>query len=162
MKKEEIFFRNARISDALAISKLIKRNLVGAKINKYTLEQVRGIAQKNTVKEIRERIKKFKVFCALEKGKLIGTVYFGEVYPKENNIGGLYIDPAFLYLGVGKKLLHLVEKYARKKKVRRIDLYALNYSKDFYLRNGYKINKVYMWKVGKAKTRTYGMEKNLK
>jgi len=157
-----IKIRKARLVDATNIANLIKKNLLKAKINKYNLEQKKGIIKKNTAKIVRENIRKFDVFCAFENGKLIGTIYFGEVYSGENNIGGLYIDPIMLKKGLGKKLLEYTENYAKKKGIKKIDLYSLKHSKEFYLRQKYKINKIYIWKVGNTKTKTYGMEKKLK
>ena len=38
----------------------------------------------------------------------------------------------------------------------------LKFAKDFYLKQGYKINKTHLWKIGNTKTKTYEMEKKLK
>jgi N-acetylglutamate synthase-like GNAT family acetyltransferase len=157
-----IKIRKATMKDATKIANLIKMNLLKAKINKYTLEQKKGIIKKNAEKAIKERIKKFDVFCAVEDEKIIGTIYLGRIYMREYNIGGLYITPSVLNKGLGKKLLNYAENYAKGQRIKKIKLYSLRNAKEFYLKNGYKITKKYFWKVGDTKTKTYGMEKKLK
>jgi len=154
--------KKATLKDAKRISNLIKRNILNAKINKYTPEQKKGLIEKNSLSIIKDKIKNFEMFCAFKKEKLIGTIYLGEKYKRKFKIGGLYIEPKFLNQRIGTKLLKFAEEYAKKKDIKKIHLYSLRFSKEFYLKQGYKINKSYIWRIGKTKTITHGMEKKLK
>ena len=72
--EKQMKIRKATIKDAEKIRNLIKNNLFNAPINKYALEQKKGILEKNPISMIKNKIKRFNVFCAFEKN--IKSFYF--------------------------------------------------------------------------------------
>jgi putative acetyltransferase len=149
--------RKARPEDAKEISKLVKQTFKNVNSKDYpTKEHILFFNSKNTKKKILKKIKKYEMFCIIEKNNIIGTVHL-----RGDMIGGFYIKHDQVRKGVGTRLLKFIEDYARKKGIKKVWLYSTKYGYPFYLKNNYKLVKKGFWKVNNSRAINYNMEKKL-
>ncbi len=128
--------RKARPEDARKISILRRKTLRKINSKSYPKKIVEILIQKNSGKDIKEKIQKREMFCAIENGRITGTIDL-----EGNKIGGLYVHPNFIGKGIGKNLLESIENYARKKGIKKLMLYSTLNAENFYKKYGYKLKK---------------------
>lgn len=128
--------RKAKPEDARKISILRRKTLRKINSNKYPLKIIDILIRKNSGKEVKEKMRKSDLFCAIENEKIIGTIDL-----EDNKIGGLYIHPDFIGKGIGNGLLEYIENHARKKGIKKLMLYSTLNAENFYRKQGYKLIK---------------------
>lgn len=128
--------RKATKEDARKISILRRKTLRKINSKSYPKKIVDILIQKNSGKDIKEKMQKRKMFCAIENEKIIGTIDL-----EGNKIGGLYVHPDFTGRGIGKKLLEYIENYTRKEGIKKLMLYSTLNAENFYKKYGYKLKK---------------------
>lgn len=147
--------RKAKPEDYRKIANLRKKtfNEINAKTGDYTKEQIEILNKKNPPKRILEKMQERKMFCLIDKGKILGVVDL-----KDNKIGGLFIRHNYIRTGLGTKLLFFIENHAKKKGIKKVRFDSTEYAKPFYIKHNYKlINK----KINNLGITNYVMEKKL-
>lgn len=135
-----IKIRKATLKDAKKIY-LLKREAI-LKINSkdYPKQTIKVLLEKNSLKNIAQKIKQQPVFCLWKDKSLIGTISINK-----NIISGLAVRPSQAKKGNGKKLMEFIENYAKKKGIKKLMLYPSTTAQKFYEKLGYK-------KTGKTST----------
>ena len=128
-----MIIRRANINDAKRISYLIRQNTLRVNENGYTKAKREAWSNQNKPKSIKEQLKRREFYCAIEHGKLVGTVAL------ENNlVCGMYVSSSKRGKGLGQKLLSHIENVARQKNLKELILTATPSGYGFYKKNGYK------------------------
>ncbi|MCW8966490.1 MAG: GNAT family N-acetyltransferase [Candidatus Pacearchaeota archaeon] len=104
------------------------------------------LIEENSTQEIVNKIKEKEIFCAWERGKLIGTIDL-----TGNKIGGLFIKTSDIGKGIGTKLIDFIEDYARSKNIKQVRLYSTKFVFNFYKKRGYRLIPSGYWVIGKEK-----------
>ena len=123
--------RKAKTSDVPILAKLGMKTF---KNKKSVTEDVR--------KYLRQCIKENRIFCAVEKDKLVGYVTFNKNLCMDTlNMESICVDAEHRSNGVGRKLLDRVKKQAKKDSFDSIfvDTWLSNKRAiSFYLKNGFR------------------------
>ena len=125
--------RKATSNDIYRISYLIKKNAEHVKENNYSAEQKTAWIKYNTPKQIELSLKKRITFCTFINNKMVGTIGL-----ENGKVAGLYVSYSKTGMGIGKKLLLHLEKYAREINLKKIFLEATPVGEMFYQKNGYE------------------------
>lgn len=149
--------RKANLKDAERISHLISKTTEKVKENNYSKKQITAWKKANTPGEIKKQLKDRIIFCALENKKLLGTIAL-----KKNEILGFYINYAYRGKGTGSKLLNRLEKYAKRKGVKKLILTSTPSACSFYRKKGYKTKGKVVLNIEGADFPETKMEKQLK
>lgn len=131
-----MIIRKARKSDVRKISLMRRKTIRAINSKIYPKKIIEILIEKNSTKNILQKMKERMIFCAFENDILLGTIDF-----EGNKIGGLYVNPKYLKKGIGKKLLDYLETYSKKKGVKRLMLYSTLTAEKFYIKQGYKLKK---------------------
>jgi putative acetyltransferase len=147
--------RKAKPEDCRKIANLRKKTFekINVKKGKYTKKQIEFLNKKNPPKKILEKMKKREMFCLVDKDKLLGVIGV-----EKNRIAGLFVRYNCMGKGLGKKLLNFIENHARKKDIKKLRCDSTIYARPFYLKQGYKLIKR---KIGKLGIISYEMEKKI-
>ncbi len=88
------------------------------------------------IREYNKRPREGKITLVAEiKGEIIGL---GTIVPKEREIRAIYISPKSKRKGVGTALLRRLEKIAKEKGIKELNLESSITAEKFYNKNGYK------------------------
>ena len=126
--------RLAKKSDAENISKLRGKIIERVFSKDYSKKVIGLLLEKHCAKKIEGQIGEGRVFCLFDGEKLIGTIYL-----IGNKIGGLYLKRGYMGRGLGRKLLKYVERFAKKRGIKKLFLYSSLNAEGFYLKHGYKL-----------------------
>lgn len=124
--------REAKISDANQISKIIKENVEFVRENNYSKEESDVWKGANNPKKIKKDIKTKKIFILIENKKIIGTIGLNK-----NEVCGFYMDYHLRGTGEGTKLFNFIENYAKKKKIKKLILSASPSALNYYKKRGF-------------------------
>jgi len=149
--------RKAKLNDAKRASLMVGKTLEEINSKDYNTSQIEVFKEKNTVEEIRKRIKESDMYLAFAGDKLVGSVAF-----HNKRFWQLYVRPSFVGKGVGSALMDYIEIFARKKGLKKVKLYSTITAKDFYLERGYKILEKFKARMGNVGIVMFDMEKRLK
>lgn len=150
--------RKAKLSDAKRISYIIRRNVDGVKENKYTKKQSMAWKKANTPLMIEKKIKDKERdnFVIIEKDKILGFIALDK-----NWVVNFYVDYKARGKGIGSKLYDFIEKYAKKKGMKKLLLSSTPAALKFYKKRGYKSKGKYRYYVGKVIIPETKMEKKI-
>lgn len=133
-KKE--FFRKAKPKDAKELSKL--RNGVFGAIpgESYSPNLIKLLKQKNSEKEILDKMQKYDLFCLVRGKEIIGTIGLNG-----SEVKGVFVKAKYTRNGIGAKLMNFIERYAYKKGLRKLEHYSAEKAKGFYKKQGYSLKR---------------------
>ncbi|MFA5953292.1 MAG: GNAT family N-acetyltransferase [Candidatus Pacearchaeota archaeon] len=139
----KIELKKARKEDARKIYWLKREALIKINSKDYSKKVINLLLEKNSLNEISKKIKEDVIFCLFKNNLLIGTISI-----TSNKIHGLAIRPSHINKGYGKYLINFIEKYAKKKNIKKLIIYPSLTAQKFYEKLGYK-------KSGKTSTWKY-------
>jgi len=140
--------------DAAKTSRCIAKTLKQVVSKHYPSRVVAHLEKSNTPTLLVEKAKKCTMVVAEENSRIIGTARLSD----DGWLGAFFVDPAYICLGVGTRLLREMERVAKRKKFKAIRMHSAVNAVDFYKKNGYRTIKQVIHKdVG----RTYRMFKRL-
>ena len=151
--------RKATPKDAKRISTLRRQTLEKINKNDYPKRALEFLKKKNSPKHVLKSLKKRKFFVLVENNKILGCI---EIDLKDYKIGGLYIDYRHLGKGYGWKLMQFIEKYAKSKKIKKVNLHPTKTAYKFYKKLGYKVTKRDIWVGPGFRAKSVTMEKRLR
>lgn len=151
-----MLIKRARLKDVRKISLLRRKTIVERNYNDYPKAFINYLIRKNSAKEIAKKVKTREMFCAWEKGTLMGTVDL-----EKDKIGGLFVKNSEIGRGTGTKLMDFIENYALSKKIKQVRLYSTKFAFNFYKKRGYKLKTSGYWIIGKYKSKDRLMTKRL-
>lgn len=93
---------------------------------------------------LESKAKEYPLFVYEKDKKVVGM---GGL--KGNEIKRVYVDPSYQGKGIGKEILHFLEKLAREKGLDELVLYSFPNSVRFYQKQGYKIVGVHGYEIPK-------------
>ncbi len=149
--------RLARDEDYAAIARLHRQTIRNINSKDYSEDIIHLWSGRTNAQRFRSSAHKCKRWVAIDKDKIVGFCD----HNFECELWGLYIDKDYLGKGVGSKLLKVAEDSMRKEGCKEIMLKSTITAKDFYEKNGYKIIKKTMHKIGDKKLQIYVMSKKL-
>ena len=151
--------RKAKLSDVGRISYIIKKNIDKVKENKYTKKQAEAWKKENTPFAIKNKIKDKERtnFVMVDNNKILGFIALDK-----NWVVNFYVDYKIRGKGVGSKLFNFIEKFVKKKGIKKLILNSSPAAIQFYKKRGYKSKGKYKYHVGKALLLETLMEKRLK
>lgn len=123
--------KEATVKDSFQISQLIQQN-IEFNPNNYTEVQKQAWKRYNTPSKIEEQINNRTVFCAFINSELVGTIAI-----KNNELFGFYVQSFKRNLGIGSKLFHFIEDYAKNQNVEVLKLVATPSAVHFYKKKGF-------------------------
>ncbi len=147
--------RSAMLKDARRISYLIKKNTAGNP-NGYTPEQKAAWKAYNTPAKIKKQLSERDWFCAFERNKLVGTIGL-----RNNEVVGFYVSFAKRKKGIGAQLYAFIEKEAKQRNIKSLDLTATPSAISFYQSKGFHKIKEVIVSIGPVTFRETIMKKNL-
>jgi N-acetylglutamate synthase-like GNAT family acetyltransferase len=151
-----MIIKKARPKDARKISLLRRKTIKERNKNDYPKIFVDTIINKNSPKEIVNKMKTRNMFCAWDGDTLVGTVDL-----EGDKIGGLFVKSSEIGKGIGTKLMDFIENYAHSKKIKQARLYSTKFAVNFYKKRGfYPVDSGY-WIIGKSKSKDRVMKKEL-
>ncbi|VVB78688.1 Acetyltransferase (GNAT) domain protein [uncultured archaeon] len=138
VKKEgrKLVFRKAKFSDIRELSQLRRNSFGKIKGEKYRKDLVELLIKSNSPEDIKRKIKEYAMFCLCENKKIIGTISLNK-----DEIKGVFVRYDYARKGIGTKLMHFIEEYARKKKIKKVHLCSAEKAEGFYKKLGYKQTK---------------------
>jgi len=148
--------RKVRKEDARKISRLRRKTLKERNKNDYPKIFNDFLIDKNSAKNIIDKMKTREMFCAWLGDKLVGTVDL-----EGDKIGGVFVKSSEIRKGIGTQLMDFIENYALSKKIKKVRLYSTRFALNFYKKRGYKLVKSGYWVIGKFKYKDKLMRKKL-
>ncbi|HTW96639.1 MAG TPA: GNAT family N-acetyltransferase [Candidatus Methylomirabilis sp.] len=135
--------RKAKIEDAAAMSRLVKRTIVKINGPYYTKRQILAWKKLVSARGYRKRIKDGNRYLVVaEKKEMIVGV--GIMNPKKQMISGMYVRVENIRQGIGQKLISALEKRLMSLPVNKISLNSSLSAVKFYQCMGYeKIKKTF-------------------
>jgi len=152
-----MLIRQANKNDAKRISYLIQKNTEKVRKNNYSKKQIEIWKAANTPSAIKNKLEERIIFCAFENEQLIGTIGL-----EENVVVGLYVSYSKLGQGIGKKLLHHLEAFAKENRIRDLELTSTRSANSFYQRNGFSPQESVLVNVNGVDFQETKMTKKLK
>lgn len=97
-----------------------------------------------TIQEMKEIFEKMEFYVATKKGEIVGVAALDIVGDDEGRIRWVYVLPEFQRQGIGENLIRRIEKYSKKKGIKKLSVYYVlkeaNWAKKFYSSLGYKVS----------------------
>lgn len=154
---EEIEMRAAKPEDLEGLKKLVYETIDVCYSGTYSCEAIDYFKEYNNTENILNDILKGH-FLILTCGKeIIGT---GTLLG--SNVRRIFVKPEYQNMGLGKRIMHELEKEALKEKVRIMDLHASLTAHSFYIALGYQVQSEEVVKVKNGQNlRYYIMVKKL-
>jgi len=154
---EEIDMRTANPEDIEELKRLIYETIDVCYSGAYSCEAIDYFKEYNNTESILKDILKGH-FLILTCGKeIIGT---GTLLG--SNIRRIFVKPEYQNMGLGKRIMHELEKEAIEEKIRIMDLHASLTAHSFYTALGYQIQSEEVVQVKNGQNlRYYIMVKNL-
>ena len=147
------------LKDAVAVARLQRQTIKTINSRDYSPSQIKVWSQRTTAKRHKTHPYLNYKYVATIKNKIVGFANFTPA--PIGIIEGLYIHKNFQSMGIGRKLLQVVEKAGKKNGVKQFQLSSTITAKDFYLKNNYKIVKKQYHKIGNKRLIVYLMKKKL-
>lgn len=97
-----MIIRKATIEDAKAVKDLHSRSIRFLCKDFYTDEQIEGWVNGKSVEEHRVRLEKHRAFIAEVDNKMTGIIRWN---PATNELCSIFVDPAYVRQGIGKRLM---------------------------------------------------------
>ncbi|MEO1517461.1 MAG: GNAT family N-acetyltransferase [Bacteroidota bacterium] len=139
-----MIIKKAKPQDARRISYLIRQNTDKVADNPYSEAQKKAWKQANTPGKIAKSMQQKTIWCAWEKGRLMGTIA-----RKGNELMGLYVSHTQRGKGIGGQLLAHLEAQARAAGITDLFLYATPSGEVFYQSRGFiAVEKASVWVNG--------------
>lgn len=129
-----IIVRRSTYDEIDSILKLIVDTVAESYPAYYSPQAVGYFYDHHTEFSLRDSMEKGWVYIAEDDGKLIGT---GTLLPEY--IGGMYVLPGAQGMGIGGKILSVLEEIALRERMNCIRLHSSFPAKNFYLHSGYEI-----------------------
>ena len=131
---EDLSFRKATPSDAVALHALRARSILELAPSRMAIQEARKWAQRGSIESMMRRLKQTDVWVAEVPSQIVGWV----AVRGGDFLDALYVDPEFARRGIGTRLLRLIEDAARGRGITVIRAEASWNAEDFYVRCGYK------------------------
>ena len=128
-----IEIRKFKDENALEVSDLIRKTLYEENSKYYPKSVIKFMVSEFTPKFLVELSKEREFFVANEKSKIIGTITLIKDY-----IGTVFVNPDYLYKGIGTKLMETIENLAKERKIEKLRLNSSINAVDFYEKLGYE------------------------
>lgn len=157
-KEEKMEIRRAKPEDFRRISYLRRQTLEKINKNDYPKATIDFLKKENSPGSIARKLKTRKIFVLTDRGKILGSI---EINLKSGRIGGLFIDYRYLGKGYGSKLMQFIEKFAKTKGIKKINLHPTKTAYDFYKKLGYRLVKQDIWEGPGFRVKSKTMEKRL-
>jgi N-acetylglutamate synthase-like GNAT family acetyltransferase len=125
--------RKAKSSDLKEMSILRMNTIKRFNAKDYPKKVFLDLLRRNSVPELKIKMKKGEIFCAVDNREIIGTVGL-----EEDKVWGMYTKVSRQGEGIGTKLMDFLEKHAKKKGLKNLFTYSTPYAKDFYIKRGFK------------------------
>ncbi len=152
--------RKAKISDAKKISDMMTNNINLVTSKKYSKEQILAMKEYASEKNIKKYIKnkKWEVFVAIEKNKIIWTITF-----EGNLVFSPYVASSknFVKDPMGSKMLKFAETKLKRIGESSIKIISIETTKNYFQKKGYRVIKK-MILGNEIKFKEFMMEKKLK
>jgi putative acetyltransferase len=127
--------RNAGPDDAAALGALVQRSIRASNAADYEPAIIELMCANFEPDKVLERMAVRDVFAAIRDGSLIGTVSFSLPRTK---LYSLFIEPGFQHAGIGRRLVHHIERHAMSRGCSELQLSASITARPFYERLGYE------------------------
>jgi len=151
--------RKAKISDAKKISDMITNNIDLVTSKKYSKKQILAMKEYASEKNIKKYIKnkKWEVFVAIEKDKIIWTITF-----EGNLVFSPYVTTSknFVKDPMGSKMLKFAENKLKRIGEGSIKIISIETTKNYFQNKGYKVIKKLIL-GNEIKFKEFMMEKKL-
>lgn len=148
--------REYRLFDTQAIMKLFYDTVHDINIQDYTIEQVNAWAQSDMNYEVWHKRSQAKLpYIAEINGEIVG---FGEL-EADGHINCFYCHSKYQRMGIGSKLLSLMENIASLRGVKRLYTEASITAKPFFLFKGFSIVREQQVQLRGVLFQNYVMEK---
>lgn len=154
---EEIEMRAAKPEDIEELKKLVYETIDMCYSGAYSCEAIEYFKEYNSTENILDDILK-GYFLVLTCGEeIIGT---GTLMG--SNIRRIFVKPEYQNMGLGKRIMHELEKEALEEKVRIMDLHASLTAHSFYMALGYQVQSEEVVQIKNGQNLSYYiMVKNL-
>ena len=128
-----MIIRKAKPSDLKEMSILRKNTIRKFNAKDYPRMVFLDLLRRNSVLELRKKLEKKDIFCAIDKGEIVGTVGL-----EEDKIWGMYTKVSRRGEGIGTKLMDFIEEHAKKSGLKVLLAYSTPYARSFYIKRGFK------------------------
>jgi N-acetylglutamate synthase-like GNAT family acetyltransferase len=152
--------RRAKIKDAGLMSRLVKRTIVKINGPFYSQRQISAWKKSISAAGYRKRIRAGSRFilAAEEKGLMMGM---GVLNAEKKMITGMYVSCGQIRRGIGRKIIRVLEKQAKKRKIKKLALNSSLSATEFYKKMGYRWIKKTAIKMGGIKIPCVLMNKKI-
>jgi GNAT superfamily N-acetyltransferase len=128
-----MLIRPATGEDVEALSKLIVRTVRISNTPDYEAAAIEELLGYCTPQAVGERMQGRDVFVAVETGRIVGTVSYGD-----GRLRQMYVAPGRQKAGVGRRLVEHLEAHARALGLDELKLASSFTARGFYERMGYR------------------------
>jgi N-acetylglutamate synthase-like GNAT family acetyltransferase len=142
--------------DAMRLSQLIIENLQQVNINDYSQETIDILAQAYIPDRIIERARQHLTLVGLVEDEVVGTASLDH-----DRVRNVFVEVSRHKRGLGKKLMAVIEAYAKEQHLEKIFLLSGLSAYRFYEKLGYKIVKRFDQDLGGMPFPVIQMEKEL-
>ncbi len=127
-----MIIRLFRLSDSLIVSSLIGRAVRIRNTLGYTEKQTEALANYYSPENFCLNLKRKIIYVCLEENKIVGTATL-----RDDELMAVFIEPNYQKLGLGVKLITLLENDAIKKGYSKVWLVSFLSAVEFYKKLGY-------------------------
>jgi N-acetylglutamate synthase-like GNAT family acetyltransferase len=131
-----VIVRRANVFDIVKIWSVRTAAIKSIDKKIYSNSEVNIWASTSMPENFDQIIQELQWYVAIEDDKIIGT---GFLDIKNQEIGGIFVEPNFQKKGIGKEMLKTLEKIASDNGLKMLNLDATLNATNFYKANGYNI-----------------------
>ncbi len=151
-----IKIRKFKLSDAVSLARLHRGTIRLINKKDYSKREIAVWSGRTSAKRFRNLAKLNARYVALRNDKIVG---FGDY--KNNEIMGLYIHKNFIGRGIGTRLLIKMEREIYANGWKTLKCTATVTARPFYEKNGFRMIKKTIHKIGDQKLVVFEMRKRL-
>ncbi|MCR4620481.1 MAG: GNAT family N-acetyltransferase [Clostridiales bacterium] len=135
-----MLIRRFRAGDESAVSRMIAKTLSISNAKDYPADQIEELIQRMNPQFISACASQRHFYVAEEDGAVIGCASIGPFWGKtdESGIFTVFVDPEHQKLGVGKRLISILEKDEYFLRADRVEIPASITAVGFYMKLGYE------------------------
>lgn len=128
-----IRIRKFRKTDAIQVSRMIKRAFRALILKPYSKQSVEAQIRGNSTKSLIEKANRIKYFVAVEKNRIFGVGGYDS-----KKVHTFFVEPKLQGKGIGKMIINKVLTEAKKDKLKSLKCWSTFYAEKFYKRYGFK------------------------
>lgn|SRR3989338_5775173 len=151
--------RFAQDKDYAAMARLHRQTIRTVNAKDYPDKTIRVWSGRTNANKFRESASICKRWVGVEDNKVIGFCDHG--LEGNGELWGLYIHKDYIGKGVGSRLLKVAEASLKKQGCKKVKIKATITAKEFYKKQGYKVVRKALHKMGEIKVPIYIMMKKI-